>query len=52
MPPWGRNALGALLGGEGMMSIPKRAFRRLGAGAPATGVSLTLRFVRDFAHIS
>jgi hypothetical protein len=37
MPPWGRNTLGALLGGEGMMSIPKRAFQRLGAGAPATG---------------
>jgi hypothetical protein len=34
------------------MSIPKRAFRRLGAGAPATEVSLTLHFVRDFPHIS
>ena len=34
------------------MSIPERAFWRLGAVAEATGAGLTLRFLPDFGHIS
>jgi hypothetical protein len=41
----GLNAFGAIFDPEGMMSIPKRAFQRLGAGAPATGAESTLVFV-------
>jgi len=51
MPPWGKNTLGALLGAEGMMSIPERAFRRLGAGAPATGACLNPVFRSAARHI-
>jgi len=37
MPPWEKNASGALLAPVSIMSIPKPSFRGLGAGAPAPG---------------